>query len=74
MPVHTLTFSLPDDAEDLDDAMQGGAWRAVVRDIDQAMRRHLKYDDDLHPEAATAIEAARAELWGFIAERGLTLD
>ena len=69
----TLTFQLPEEAEDLDLARKGSDWRIVVGDLDAYLRGRLKYEEDLSEEADTAVDAARQKLHEFLAERGLSL-
>jgi hypothetical protein len=69
----TLTFTLPEEAEDLDLARKGADWRIVVEDMDGYLRGRLKYEEDLSEEADKALDAARQRLHEFVAERGLSL-
>jgi hypothetical protein len=69
----TLTFQLPEEADDLDLARKGADWRMVVEDLDGYLRGRLKYEEDLSEEADKALDAARQKLYEFVAERGLSL-
>ena len=69
----TLTFTLPEEADDLDLARKGADWRMVVEDLDGYLRGRLKYEEDLSEEADKALDAARQKLYEFVAERGLSL-
>lgn len=69
----TLTFTLPEEADDLDLARKGGDWRSLVEDLDAHLRSRLKYEEDLHEEADKALQATRDKLHEFLAERGLSL-
>jgi len=69
----TLTFTLPEEAEELDLARKGVDWRIVVEDMDGYLRGRMKYEDGLHEEADKALDAARQKLHEFLAERGLSL-
>jgi hypothetical protein len=68
----TLTFTLPEEAEDLDLARKGADWRIVVEDLDAYLRGRLKHED-LAPDADKALDEARQKLHEFVAERGLSL-
>jgi hypothetical protein len=68
----TLTFTLPEEAEDLDLARKGVDWRIVVEDMDGYLRGRLKHED-LAPDADKALDEARQRLHEFVAERGLSL-
>jgi hypothetical protein len=69
----TLTFTLPEEADDLDLARKGSDWRIVVEDMDGYLRGRLKYEEDLPEDVDAALDAARQKLHEFIAERGLSL-
>jgi hypothetical protein len=68
----TLTFQLPEEAEDLDLARKGADWRIVVEDLDAHLRSRLKYED-LPEDVDAALDAARQHLHALVAERGLSL-
>jgi hypothetical protein len=68
----TLTFQLPEEAEDLDLARKGGDWRLVAEDMDGYLRGRLRHEQ-LAPDADKALDEARQKLHEFVAERGLSL-
>ena len=68
----TLTFTLPEEAEDLDLARKGVDWKIVVEDMDAHLRSRLKYED-LPEDADKALDEAWQRLHDFVAERGLSL-
>jgi len=68
----TLTFTLPEEADDLDLARRGADWRIVVEDMDAYLRGRLKHED-LPPDADKALDEARQRLYEFVAERGLSI-
>jgi hypothetical protein len=68
----TLTFTLPEEAEDLDLARKGGDWRLVAEDMDGYLRGRLRHED-LPPDADLALDEARQKLHEFLTERGLSL-
>jgi molecular chaperone GrpE (heat shock protein) len=46
-----LTFELPEEQEEFNDAVNGNAFKAVVWELDQYMRSQLKHEDlpdDVH--------------------------
>ncbi len=69
----TLTFQLPEEADDLDLARKGADWRIVVKDLDEHLRSRLKYEEGLSEEADKALQATRDKLHEFVAERELSL-
>jgi hypothetical protein len=68
----TLTFTLPDEQEEFDRAVQGGDWRMVVEDLDAHLRSRLRHED-LPDEVHAALERARTHLYTLLEERGLSL-
>jgi hypothetical protein len=68
----TLTFSLPEEQEEFDRAVQGGNWRMVVEDLEAHLQSRLKHED-LSEDVAVALDRARQHLFTLIAERGLSL-
>jgi hypothetical protein len=68
----TLTFQLPEEADDLDLARKGSDWRIVLEDMDAHLRSRLKHED-LPEDVNAALDAARQHLHALVAERGLSL-
>ena len=68
----TLTFSLPEEEEEFDRAVQGSDWRMVVEDLDAHLRSRLRHED-LTDEVHAALERARTHLYTLLEERGLQL-
>ena len=68
----TLTFSLPEEQEEFDRAVQGGNWRMIVEDLDAHLRSRLKHED-LPDEVHAALDRARTHLYGLLEERGLSI-
>lgn len=68
----TLTFSLPDEQEEFDAALDGMSWKIVVSEISEYLRRELKYKE-LSDEQRDCLEKARDTLFAAIECRDLTL-
>jgi hypothetical protein len=68
----TLTFSLPEEQEEFDRAVQGGNWRMVVEDLDAHLRSRLRHED-LSEDVHAALDRARTHLYELLEERGLSL-
>jgi hypothetical protein len=68
----TLTFTLPEEQEEFDRAVQGSDWRIIVEDLDAHLRSRLKHED-LPDEVHAALDRARTHLYGLLEERGLSL-
>lgn len=73
MSTATLSYSLPDEAEEFDNATHATQWRSVVEEIDQYLRDQVKFGEHKRP-ARAALEAARTELFCMIRDRGLRIE
>ncbi len=69
----TLSFVLPDEAEEFSAALQGGRARLALWSFDQYLRNRVKHEE-LEPAVHDALEHARAELHSMLAEHRVTLD
>lgn len=67
----TITF---DDEDDLRTALDGYKWKLVAWDLDQEMRRLLKYDDTISDEKWNQVEELRTKLREIINDYNLNLD
>ena len=67
----TITF---EEEEDLRTALDGYKWKLVAWDLDQEMRRLLKYDDNISDEKWHQVEELRTKLRQIINDYGLNLD
>lgn len=46
----TLTFNLPQEQEELENALYGSKYKTILRDLDEMLRSKLKYDETLTEE------------------------
>jgi len=67
----TITF---EEEEDLRTALDGYKWKLVSWDLDQEMRRLLKYDDTITDEKWHQVEELRTKLREIINDYNLNLD
>jgi len=67
----TITF---EEEEDLRTALDGYKWKLVSWDLDQEMRRLLKYDDTITDEKWHQVEELRTKLRQIINDYNLNLD
>lgn len=68
----TLTFTLPGEEAEFSAAVQGGAVRGAVQELDNWLRAELKYGDP--PEArAAALQEARDKLHALLEDAGVRL-
>ena len=68
-----LEFNLPEDKVDFDLALQGSDWKHVCWEMDQLLRKHLKYDDDLKEDEVKMLQYVRDELYRFMNENNVDL-
>ena len=68
-----LEFNLPEDKVDFDLAIQGSDWKHVCWEMDQLLRTHLKYDNDLKEDEVKMLQYVRDEFWKFINENNVDL-
>ena len=66
-----LEFNLPADEEQFDAANKGMDWALVVWDIDQLLRKKLKYEEHTR-DARKILEDLRKTLNDRLVDKGLT--
>ena len=68
-----LKFNLPEDQPEFNNAIKGGDWKHVCWEMDQYLRKHIKYDESLSEEQLRVYEGVREELYGFMVENKVDL-
>jgi len=68
-----LEFSLPEDQPEFNNAIKGGDWKHVCWEMDQLLRKHIKYNEDLSEDARGILEYVREEFNGFMIENNVDL-
>ena len=68
-----LGFNLPEDKVDFDLALQGSDWKHVCWEMDQYLRKELKYSDEKSFEELKLLQEVRDELYRFINENNVDL-
>ena len=69
-----LEFNLPEDKVDFDLALKGSDWKHVCWQMDQLLRRNIKYaPDDANEEVLEALEKVRDEFHKFMIDNNLDL-
>jgi hypothetical protein len=69
----TLSFTLPEERQEFEDACKAGDFRCVLSNIDNELRSHLRHNT--HPEWDDAtVEAIRKILWDQVADYNVQLD
>jgi hypothetical protein len=52
----TLNFTLPEDQQDLDDALNGSKWRNAIMEIDEQLRQKIKHGEMTDAELSVMAE------------------
>ena len=68
-----LEFNLPEERVEFNNTIKGSDWKHVCWEMDQLLRKHIKYDDDLSEDARRILEYVRDEFNGFMFENNLDL-
>ena len=68
-----LTFKLPEEQEEFNDAVNGNAFKAVIWEIDQYMRSQIKHND-LPDLVEMKIVEIRDELRGIMDEHNVSYE
>ena len=69
----TLEFNLPEEQYEFNNAIKGGDWKHVCWEMDQYLRKHIKYDESLSEEQLRVYEGIREELYSFMIENKVDL-
>jgi len=69
-----LEFNLPEDKQEFNLATKASDWWYVCWQMDQYLRKKLKYDDGITEEQREVYEDTRGELWRMMNESGVSLD
>jgi hypothetical protein len=70
----TITYHLPEEQEDFNNAVHASDYKMVLWDLDQKLRAKIKYDETLNESSANAYQDARDMLRGLISDYGVSLD
>ena len=68
-----LEFNLPEDQPEFNTAIKGSDWKHVCWEMDQLLRKHIKYDDDLSEDARLILEYIRGEFNAFMIDNNVDL-
>ena len=68
-----LKFNLPEEQYEFNNAIKGGDWKNVCWQMDQYLRKRIKYDESLSEEQLRVYEGVREELYGFMNENKVDL-
>lgn len=70
----TIEFDMFEEAEELNDAINGRKWKSVVWDIDQELRKEVRYNEANSEEVHEAYNKFRDRVRQIIGEHGLDLE
>lgn len=68
-----LTFNLPEEQEEFNDAINGNAFKAVIWELDQWMRSQIKHGeltDDVHEK----VQEIRDYLWTCMNDNNVSYE
>ena len=68
-----LEFNLPEDQPEFNNAIKGKDWKHVCWQMDQYLRKRVKYDDGLTEEQLEVYEDMRGEFWRMMKENNVDL-
>ena len=69
----TLEFNLPEDQYEFNNAIKGGDWKDVCWQMDQYLRKRIKYDESLSEEQLRVYEGVRDEFNRLMIENNVDL-
>lgn len=69
----TLEFNLPEDQYEFNTAIKGGDWKHVCWEMEQYLRKEIKYNDSLSEEQLRVYEGVREEFYGFMNDNNVDL-
>lgn len=68
-----ITFNLPDEESEFQDAINGNAYKAVIWELDQYLRSQLKHND-LSEDVGEKVLEIRDELHSIIDTHSLSMN
>jgi hypothetical protein len=69
----SLSFTLPEERQEFEDACKAGDFRSVLNLFDNELRNHLRYNSRPNLHSAT-VEEIRKILYDLIADYGITIN
>ncbi len=70
----TLEFDGEEEKTDIDNALNGWKWKMVAWDVDQELRRYMKYDDTIDEKTYDVVVKIREFLRETIIDYGVSLN
>jgi len=70
----TLTFELPKEQEELENALYGTKYKIILRDLDEMLRSKIKYDETLSESQEQIYQEIRDSLYEACQDWNIALD
>lgn len=70
----TLEFDGEEEKTDIDNALNGWKWKMIVWDIDQELRRYMKYDNTIDQKTYDVVVKIREFLRESVHDNGVSLN
>ena len=68
-----LEFNLPEDQPEFNTALQGSDWKHVCWQMDQYLRKTVKYDESISKEDREVYDDMTNEFWTMMKENNVDL-
>lgn len=69
-----LTFNLPDEQIEFNDAINGSNYRAIIWEMDQYLRSQLKHEQLWDEKVHDKVQEIRDELQSILENHSITMD
>jgi hypothetical protein len=70
----TIEFDTVEEAEDVQNALDGWKWKHCVREIDEELRNTIKYDENLPTNVANAYASLRDKIQNILSDNNLKME
>lgn len=70
----TIEYDTVEEAEDIQNAINGWKWKAAMWDLDQMLRGYVKYDENLSEDKYNAYDKVRELIRETLADYGLNIN
>lgn len=70
----TITFNLPEEQQEFNDAVHASDYKAVLWDLDQKLRSEIKYSEQIDNSTESAYQNVRDMIRGFLEDYGVSID
>lgn len=70
----TIEYDTVEEAEDIQNAINGWKWKAAMWDLDQMLRGYVKYDENLSEDKYDAFVKVRELIRETLADYGLNIN